>query len=40
MAEEFDMARVIVFYHPMVPHKLSILRDANTGSKQFREIVK
>ena len=40
MAEEFDMARVTVVDHPMVQHKLSILRDANTGSKQFREIVK
>ena len=40
MAEEFDIARVTVVDHPMVQHKLSILRDANTGSKQFREIVK
>ena len=40
MAEEFDMARVTVVDHPMVQHKLSILRDANPGSKQFREIVK
>ena len=40
MAEEFDMARVTVVDHPMVQHKLSILRDANTGSKKFREIVK
>lgn len=40
MAEEFDMTRVTVVDHPMVQHKLSILRDANTGSKQFREIVK
>lgn len=40
MAEEFDKARVTVVDHPMVQHKLSILRDENTGSKQFREIVK
>lgn len=40
MAEEFDRARVTVVDHPMVQHKLSILRDENTGSKQFREIVK
>ena len=40
MAEEFDRTRVTVVDHPMVQHKLSILRDENTGSKQFREIVK
>ena len=40
MAEEFDKARVTVVDHPMVQHKLSILRDESTGSKQFREIVK
>ena len=40
MAGEFDKARVTVVDHPMVQHKLSILRDENTGSKQFREIVK
>lgn len=28
MAEEFDIARVTVVDHPMVQHKLSILRDA------------
>lgn len=26
--------------HPLVEHKLSILRDENTGTKEFREIVK
>ena len=25
--------------HPLIQHKLSILRDKNTGSKQFRELV-
>ncbi|MBQ0083673.1 MAG: uracil phosphoribosyltransferase [Clostridiales bacterium] len=25
--------------HPLIQHKLSILRDENTGSKQFRELV-
>lgn len=30
-----------VFYldHPLIQHKLSILRDKNTGSKQFRELI-
>lgn len=32
--------RVIVVDHPLVQHKLSILRDKNTRTKQFREIIK
>lgn len=32
--------RVTVVDHPMVQHKLSILRDKNTPSKQFRELVR
>lgn len=32
--------RVIVVDHPMVQHKLTILRSVETGSKQFRELVK
>jgi uracil phosphoribosyltransferase len=31
---------VTVVDHPLVQHKLTILRDARTGSKQFRELVK
>ena len=31
--------RVIVVDHPMVQHKLTILRSVETGSKQFRELV-
>ena len=31
--------RVVVVDHPMVQHKLSILRDENTGVKDFREVV-
>jgi uracil phosphoribosyltransferase len=30
---------VIVINHPMVQHKLTILRDKNTGVKEFRELV-
>ncbi|MBP3918408.1 MAG: uracil phosphoribosyltransferase [Clostridia bacterium] len=30
---------VTVFEHPLITHKLSILRDEGTGSKQFRELV-
>ena len=32
--------RVVLVDHPMVQHKLTIMRDARTGSKQFRELVK
>lgn len=31
---------VIVVDHPLVQHKLSILRDVATGAKEFRELVK
>ncbi len=31
---------VIVVNHPLVQHKLSILRDVATGAKEFRELVK
>ena len=38
MAKEYE--RVTIVDHPMVQHKLSILRDKETSSKQFRELVK
>ncbi len=28
-----------VFNHPLINHKIAILRDVNTGTKEFREIV-
>ncbi|SHE29211.1 uracil phosphoribosyltransferase [Caloramator proteoclasticus] len=31
--------RVIVIDHPLIQHKLSIMRDVNTGSKDFRELL-
>ncbi len=40
MTSNIDMSRVTVVDHPMVQHKLSIMRDAHTGSKQFRELVR
>ncbi|MBQ8587730.1 MAG: uracil phosphoribosyltransferase [Oscillospiraceae bacterium] len=33
------MGKVIVLDHPLLHHKLSILRDKNTGVKEFRETV-
>ena len=38
MATEYE--RVTLVDHPMVQHKLSILRDRDTSSKKFRELVK
>lgn len=40
MTVEFDQSRLTVVDHPMVQHKLTIMRDVNTGSKQFHELVK
>lgn len=36
---QFDEKRFQIIDHPLVQHKLSILRDKNTGTKQFRELV-
>ena len=33
------MDKVHVLDHPLLQHKLSILRDQNTGVKDFREVV-
>ena len=40
MACDFDSSRVTVVDHPLVKHKLSILRDERTGTKQFRDLVR
>lgn len=34
------MSKIVILEHPLVIHKVSILRDVNTGKKEFREIVK
>ena len=33
------MSKVVVFDHPLIQHKLSIMRDRNTGCKEFRELL-
>ncbi|NLI67814.1 MAG: uracil phosphoribosyltransferase [Bacilli bacterium] len=33
------MSNLYIFDHPLIQHKLTILRDKNTGTKQFRELV-
>ena len=30
---------VFVFDHPLIQHKVSLLRDENTSTKEFRELV-
>lgn len=33
------MEKVFVFNHPLIQHKVSLLRDKNTTTKEFRELV-
>ena len=32
--------KVHIFDHPLIQHKLSIMRDKNTGTKEFRELLR
>ena len=34
-----DYKNVFVFDHPLIKHKVSILRDKKTGMKEFRELI-
>ena len=34
------MNNVVELKHPLIEHKLAVLRDKNTGTKEFRELVK
>ncbi len=38
MHEEYP--NVVVMDHPLIQHKLSLMRDAGTGVKEFRELVR
>ena len=33
------MSQLHIIDHPLVQHKISLLRDKNTGTKEFRELV-
>lgn len=33
------MSKLYVFDHPLIQHKLTYIRDKNTGTKEFREMV-
>lgn len=37
--ERLFMSNVHVFDHPLIQHKLTYIRDVNTGTKEFRELV-
>ncbi len=39
MSVSFEPERVTLVDHPLVQHKLSILRDKRTGTKQFRDLI-
>ncbi|MGM9533458.1 uracil phosphoribosyltransferase, partial [Intestinibacter sp.] len=34
------MSKVIVTDHPLIQHKLTLMRQTTTGSKDFRELLK
>ena len=33
------MTKPVIMDHPLIQHKLTIMRDKNTGTKEFRELV-
>ena len=33
------MGKIHIFDHPLIQHKLAIMRDINTGAKEFRELL-
>ncbi len=33
------MGKVTVLDHPLIKHKLTYIRDKNTGTKEFKELV-
>ena len=39
MAELPELENITVFTHPLIQHKISMLRDKNTGTNEFRALV-
>ena len=33
------LENVFIYDHPLIKHKIAILRDKNTGMKEFRELI-
>ena len=36
---EYPIENVTVFSHPLIQHKISILRDKRTGTNEFRALI-
>ena len=34
-----DEKNIVIFDHPLIQHKISLLRDKNTGTNEFRKLV-
>ena len=34
-----DMSNVFILDHPLIQHKISRLRDENTGTNEFRKLI-
>ena len=34
------MGKVMIFDHPLIQHKVSLMRDKNTASKEFRDLAR
>ena len=34
-----NMENVTIFTHPLIQHKISLLRDKRTGTNEFRKLV-
>ena len=34
-----DYKNVVIFNHPLIQHKIAILRDEKTSMKEFRELI-
>ena len=37
--EETQMENVFIMDHPLIQHKISLLRDKNTGTNEFRKLI-
>lgn len=37
--EMSDMSNVFILDHPLIQHKISRLRDENTGTNEFRKLI-
>jgi uracil phosphoribosyltransferase len=39
LVEEENMGKVFIMDHPLIKHKIGIIRDMSTGTKEFREMI-